>query len=137
MSLLAGVAVFHIGAVVYIWGEDYQLTSEDYYEEEQTYSDMVQRLRRGSAYTCDLQLNTRSLRLAVRDVTDGRPELSDVIVKLYKPDDADADQELVLKRDENGVWFADLDGLRPGLWQYTVEATLGDEKLAWRARTSI
>jgi len=136
IALLAGVALFHIGAVSMIWGEEYELISGDYYAEESAYTEMIANLKAGAPYRWDYTLSERDVTLAVRDAADAVPALDNVRVRLYKPNDASADRELTLTRSEQG-WTAPTGTLQRGLWRVTVLAELNGETLAYKTTANL
>ena len=137
IALLAGVAVFHFGALYMIWDEDYELTSADYYEQESAYVEMTARLKAGAPYRWDCRLEQGRIRLAVHDAADAVPALETVRVRLYKPDNAAADRELSLEADGRGAWHAATGALPSGLWRLTVLAELDGTELAHKTTTNL
>ncbi|MDJ0835139.1 MAG: FixH family protein [Acidobacteriota bacterium] len=136
ISMLAGVAVFHIGAVMYIWGENYELTSPDYYEQESAYMDLVPKLKAGAVYQWQANFSRDGVSLKVTDAAGAVPALENLTLALYKPDKAGLDRTLTLTPDGSGAWRAEA-GLVTGLWRYTITANLGETELAYKSSENI
>ena len=136
ITLLASVALFHIGAVSMIWGESYELISGDYYAEESAYVDLVAHLKAGAPYRWESELAGEQFTLAVRDAANAVPALENVRVRLYKPNDASADRELTVTGTETG-WSATTGTLPAGLWRVTVLAELDGETLAYKTTADL
>lgn len=143
MSLLGGIALFHLGALWYIWGNQYELTSKDYYAKTLRHQDMIERLREGKAFLWryDVAEDGQSLVVDVRNPNGEGVALQEVKATLYRPDSAGLDQEITLAQGEAGVYTAPIDALKPGAWKLTVLANLdGDDptrELAWQTRMSV
>ena len=143
ISLLGGIAIFHLTAIWYIRGKNYELTSSDYYAREIQYQGMIDRLREGRSFLweCDVSEDGQSLILDVRDLNGGDVDLQDVTATLYRPDSSGLDQELSLAVNEKGAYVAPISSLKPGPWKLTVLASLDGENtptaLAWEKRMSV
>lgn len=136
ISLLAGVVVFHLTAVSFIWRENYELTSPDYYNQELGQDAHQAAIRAGNAFTWETQVQRDRVTVAARDLNGALVDLSDVTVHFYKPDQADQDQ-LVALNAGNNAWTAALNDIPSGKWRITVNATHGQEKLAYRTAVGV
>ncbi len=134
ISLLASVAIFHVGAIVVIGDRDYQLTSTDYYEREIAYQDTLEALRRGKAMIWRTAEQNNRLEIKVTNLNGQPLTLAQPSVRLYKPNDADQDRSQALATDEPGTYGLDLTNLKPGPWQLTVEGLHEGQKMAWQTR---
>lgn len=131
MTLLGLVATFHIGAVIYIIDEDYELTSKDYYEQEAGHEAMIERIRAGKAFNWELKYQGEGLLLKVTN-PDGSPvSLDNIKLHLYKPDDSHNDRDMVLKPSEDGNYRV-ATTLTKGLWHARVEARQDQTAIAYR-----
>lgn len=136
MTLLGLVATFHIGAVIYIIDEDYELTSKDYYEQELDHEGMIERVRAGKSYKWDLRLTTEGLQLKVADAAGQSVALEDVTLHLYKPNESESDKKLRLKPNADGNYVTPT-SLAKGLWHARVEAKSGGNAVAYRTSLAL
>ena len=125
IGLLGFVALFHAAVIWYIRGENYELTSPDYYDRELRYQERIDKLRAGKAYawSCRLSEDQRWLELQVVDPNGAAVVLSDISVTLYRPNDAGLDRQLLMEPGGSSGYRAPLAELEPGLWKVTVDAT--------------
>ena len=137
ISMLAGIAVFHISAMVYIWDENYELTSPDYYAEEGTYMDLMAMIKDGAMYRWQLNLTRDDIQLKVTDAAGATLELNTVTLTLYKPDKAGLDKTLILTPNGQGGWYVAKADLATGRWRATVTASHDQTRLAYRANTAV
>jgi nitrogen fixation protein FixH len=136
IGLLSLIAVFHISAIVYISGNRYELTSKDYYDREITYQQTIEKLRAGKAYQWNHRFDAESgqLELEVLDAAGNPVALTEPVMWLYRPNQANADREFRPKRGEDGIYRIAVASLATGLWKLTVEANHDQQPLAWRTR---
>jgi len=133
IGLLGTVAVFHLGAVSMIIGNQYELTSRDYYAHETDFPELQARINAGHDLSWQHRLigegNILEMKV-VNPVGESFP-LTAVRVELYKPDRAEMDRQLELKLTSSGAWQVDVGELAPGRWRATYEVADGEHKLAW------
>lgn len=137
ITFLAGVAVFHFGAIAMIWGENYELTSADYYEQEANQEMLRAQLRAGAPYQWRITLEQGRAHLEILDAAGQSLEVSNPRVQLYKPNDASADRELALAASADGGWSVETGALPTGLWRITILAEREGQTLAHKTSASL
>lgn len=143
IALLGGIALFHLTALWFIRGQNYELTSPDYYAQELKHQEMIDKLREGKSFVweCDVAEDGQSLVLDVKDLNGQDVALHEVKATLYRPDSAGLDQELLLAANEPGRYTAPINALKPGPWKVTVmanhQANDGMTEVAWQTRMSV
>ncbi|CAM2067242.1 FixH family protein [Sulfidibacter corallicola] len=134
MSLLASVAIFHVGAVWYISGREYELTSPDYYQKEQVYEETMRRYRLGREWDWRVSVSEETgFQLVIRD-GDGLPVVAESVkAHLMRPNQASADLALELGRTGEGVYHAPVADLPAGRWNLEIEVASGADVAAYRS----
>ena len=136
IGLCAFIMIFHISALIYIRGNDYELTSKDYYAQELRYQHQMDRLQAGSEFDWDCRFEDNRFVVRVRSDQHG-VALEDVRLQLYRPHDAKQDQTLGLTEVEPGVYEQALTTPAPGRWNLTVEGLYKGRAVAWQEKVSL
>jgi len=136
IALLAGIAVFHFSAIAMIWGNQYELTATDYYEQEANHEIMRAQIRAGAPYQWQVTLSEGRAALRVLGSDGQAVAITNPRLELYKPNDAGADRFFQLSADDAG-WRAETGPLAPGLWRLTVLAEYEGQTLAYKTSTSL
>lgn len=133
MSLLGGIMLFHIIALWYISGKNYELTSKDYYQKDLAFDQTAEKLRAGKAFqwSCRLSEDGQWLEIHIKNDEGTKVSLADPIVYLYKPDNASLDMNLPLELHEQ-MYRAPAQGLVTGAWRVTVSAETEGQPIAWK-----
>lgn len=137
ITLLAGVAIFHIGAVVVIGDQNYQLTSKDYYGQEVAFDDLQKQLAAGRAFVWQDRTSRSQVEILVHDVNGQALDLQQVKVQLYKPNDASQDLVVTLEKHGEGIYSAPAAALSKGPWKLTLHADHQGTPVAWQTRIAL
>lgn len=138
ISLIATIMIFHFTAIWYIKGRNFELTSKDYYEQEQQIDSNLQALRLGKILQWNCFVEDRN-RVVVEVVgLDGKPsQLKEVNAKLYRPNNASGDVELALGQQAPGRYVAEVADLDQGRWDLRVQGKKGEDTVAFEQKMSV
>lgn len=127
MSLLGACMVFHLTAIYYISGRNFELTSSDYYAQEQVYQQTLERLRVGRDWTLQHRFDGPQRFQVALQGPHGHAPIQNVTISLKRPNGAAADLTLTASAGDNGWWSADLVAPLPrGNWGLFVDVTSDD-----------
>ncbi len=128
MSLLGACMVFHFSAIYYISGRNFELTSSDYYAQEQVYQQTLERLRMGRDWTLQHRFDGPQRFQIALEGPQGHAPVQHVTVSLMRPNGSAADVTLTATALDNGWWSADLAAPLPrGNWRLFVDVATEDE----------
>lgn len=121
IAMLSLVVIFHIGVVIYIADEDFELTSKDYYDRTLTYQETIEAARLAKSLKWEYRISEsgRTLLLAVRTPDAEPARLEAATLTLYRPDNSDLDHHSNLEVDGEG-FRATIPQLAKGRWRLTV-----------------
>ena len=138
ISLIATLMVFHFSAIWYISGRNYQLTSPDYYEQEQSIDANKQAIRLGKVLQWNCRVEGRNRVVVEVSGLDGKPSaLDEVSVELYRPNNADGDIMLALGQQAPGRYTAETQELAEGRWDLKVKGKQGDDTVAYQQKMRV
>lgn len=138
LALFSSILIFHFAALWYIRGENYQLTSKDYYAREGGIDQRMAQLRAGEAYNWSYEfLENGGFSLKVSDAQGNLIALDQADIQLYRPNQADADIQTALSPAEEFGYQAALPKLASGRWDLTITARSGDQELAHFKKLSL
>lgn len=132
MSLLGACMVFHFCAIYYISGRNFELTSSDYYAQEQVYQQTLDRLRVGRDWTLQHRMDgPQRFQMALQG-PQGHAPVQKVTITFIRPNGSAADLTITATAGANGWWSADLAAPLPrGNWRLMVDVDVaGEDALA-------
>jgi len=110
--------------------QDPDLVRSDYYEQEITYQQQIDRLNRTSALRGELSLayNAARHQVSFQLPAAHRLELVKGTIHFYRPSDAKLDFDVPLSVDANGNQRVNTEKLRDGLWKVRVQWSAGEDE---------
>ncbi|CAM2007528.1 FixH family protein [Acanthopleuribacter pedis] len=138
MSLLGACMVFHLSAVYYISGRNFELTSKDYYAHEQVYQQTLDTYRAARDWTMQHRFDD-SGRFLVHLVGPNPEEaVKTVSATLVRPNGSAADLQLDLEPAESGWWSVALPNQpASGNWNLGVAAQTDQGPIAFRRKIRV
>lgn len=115
--IIYGVFVLGIlSMAAYYMGQDVQLVSKEYYDDEVRYQDKIEKLKRTYALKDEVSFRTVDEKVRISFPKTFHEKISGEIV-FFRPSDKKLDFRQDLNIDSNGVQFVDFRGKSKGLWK--------------------
>ncbi|MES2765434.1 MAG: FixH family protein [Bacteroidota bacterium] len=116
VTLYTSFALLTLGFVYFAVGQDYDLVSQDYYEQTVEFQSQIERENRTNALaenvTCGLSADKQNVEIAIPNMTQANGKIT-----LYRPSEADLDQHFSLALDADGRQSIPVKGLLKGKWK--------------------
>jgi hypothetical protein len=129
ISFPALAVVGGIITVVYAVNSWDGLVADDYYKEGQMVVEVIDRLELARKQGLSAHATLRDDHVSVELTAAQKENLPDVLhLTVVHPTHSGSDQQVVLKKESDGLYSGELAPLRAGLWRFQIE----DESRSWR-----
>ena len=132
-------ALFIGSLVVIAFRTDFYLVSDDYYEKEIAYEDQIQRIKANeelaSKISFEYDKGNASALFQLPDELKGRQVKG--VIHFFRPSDANLDQKIEMKFDDQGSMAIDMAALKKGLWRIKLEFSTEDNREYYDERVLI
>jgi hypothetical protein len=126
IALYTCFALVTLGFVFFAVSQNFDLVSQDYYEQTVDFQSQIERESRTNALsenvTCALTADKQNVEIAIPHAVQASGKIT-----LYRPSEADLDKQFALALDANGKQQIPVSGLLKGKWKMKMLWTAGGQ----------